>query len=79
MHEGAGGKIQQEKITIFNWKWKKNGIVEVMINVFINGVDVKCITVFNSVKTLGVCVSPSLSWNDEFEHVKLKFKSSIKS
>ena len=36
------------------------------------------INVKHSVKTLGVHVSPSLSWNDEFEYVKEKMKSSIK-
>ena len=50
-----------------------------MINVSINGLNVKCINIFNCVKTLGVYASPSLSWNDKFEHVKLKLKRSIKS
>ena len=36
------------------------------------------IYVKNSVKTLGVYVSPSLSWKDEFEYENNKMKSSIK-
>ena len=44
----------------------------------INGIKIKMINVKHSVKTLGVHVSPSLSWNDEFEYVKEKMKSSIK-
>ena len=50
LHEATGGKNQQEKVMMFNWKWKKNRIVEVMINVSIDGVKVKCINIFNNVK-----------------------------
>ena len=46
MLEDIGGKIKQETVIIFNWKWKKNRIVEVVINVIINGVNIKCINVF---------------------------------
>ena len=77
-YKATGGKIQQEKTMMFNLKQKKKTIVEVMINVIVNGVNVNYINVFNSVKTLGVCISPSLSWNDAFELVKLNLKRSIK-
>ena len=50
-----------------------------MINVSVNGVKVKRINIFNSLKNLGVYISPSLSWNDEFECFKLKLKMFIKS
>ena len=76
--EATGGKLQQEKVMMFNWKWKKNRIVEFTINVIVNGANVMCINVINSLKTLGVCMSPSLSWNDEFECVKLKLKRFVK-
>ena len=79
MCEDTGGKIQQEKVMKFDWKWKKDKIVELKINVNINGVNVKCINIFNSGKTLGVYKIPSLNWNDEFEHVKLKLKKYVKS
>ena len=53
-------------------------IVEVPINIIINGENIRMINVKHSVKTLGVHISPSLSWKDEFEYVKQKMKSSIK-
>ena len=45
MCEATGGKVQQEKVMMFNWTWKKNTIVEVVINVTINGEKVQCINV----------------------------------
>ena len=40
---------------------------------------IKIINEKNSVKTLGICVRPSLRCNDEFEYMKQKMKDSIKS
>ena len=48
------------------------------MNITINEETIRMINVKNSVKTLSVCISPSLSWKDEFEYVKQKMKSSIK-
>ena len=78
MHEVTGGKVQKEKFMIFSWKWKSNKIVEVAINVIINGDVIKSINMKHIIKALGVYASPFLSWKDEFEHVKLKIKRSIK-
>ena len=64
---------------MFNWIWKKNRIAEVVINETTNGANAKCVNVFNSSKILGVCMSYSLSQNDEYEHVELKLKRFIKN
>ena len=45
MNEAIGGKIKQETLMMFNWKWKKNRTVEVVINAIINGVNVKFINI----------------------------------
>ena len=78
MHEVTGGKVQKEKFMMFSWKWKSKKIVEVAIKVIINGDVIKSIDVKHIIKALRVYVSPCLSWKDEFEHVKLKIKRSIK-
>jgi hypothetical protein len=78
MYEATGGKVQKDKVMMYGWKWKNDQIVEVPINIIINGIKIRMINVKHSVKTLGVHVSPSLSWKDEFEYVKQKMKSSIK-
>ena len=48
------------------------------MKIITNEKKIKMINVKNSVKTLGVQMSLSLSWIYEFEHVKNKMKSSIK-
>ena len=78
MHEATGGKVQKDKVMMYGWKWKNDQIVEVPMNIIINGKKIRMINVKYSVKTLGVHISPSLSWKDEFEYVKQKMKSSIK-
>ena len=45
----------------------------------INEVKIKRTNARDSVKTLGAHVSTSLSWKDEFEHVKQKMKNYIKT
>ena len=57
--EATGGKAQKEKVTMFIWKWKNNKIVEVPMNVRMREETINRINVKDSVKTLGVYVSPS--------------------
>ena len=51
-----------------NGKTKK--IVEVPMSATTKEKTIKRAKVRNSVKIWGVCISPSLSWNDKFEHAK---------
>ena len=61
MHEATGGKVQKDKVMMHGWKWKNDQIVEVPMNAIINEEKIRMINVKNSVKTLGECISPSLS------------------
>ena len=65
IHEATGGKVQKEKVMMHGWKWKNDKIVEVPMNTIVNEKN-KNDQCENIVKTLGVCISPSLSWKDEF-------------
>ena len=62
MHEATGVKVQKEKGMILRWKWKSNQIGEAVIKVVINGKIIKRIDVKHSIKTVGICFSPRLSW-----------------
>ena len=77
MCEATGGKVQKEKVIMCSQKWENNNIVEVPINIKINKERVKIIEARTSMKKLGVCISPSLSWR-EFKYVKQKMKVSVK-
>ena len=79
MYEDTRGKVQNEKNYDAELEMENNNIVEVLINVKINEEKIKTIEVKNNLKTLKVCVSPNLTWRDEFEYVKQKIKVSIKS
>ena len=70
MHEATRCKSEKENFMMHSWKWNNKNIVEVPINTKINEKKIKIIEVKNSVKTLGVCETPSLNWRDEFEYVK---------
>ena len=78
IHEATEGLVQKEKVITHSWKCKPNKIVEVSMNVTINEEKIKILNVRNSVKKLGDYASASLSWKDEFDHVKQNIKSSIK-
>ena len=79
MHEVTVGKVKNDKVIMHGRKWKYDQIVEVLMNRTINEGKIRMINMKSSVKTSGVCVSPSLSSKDEFGHVKQKMKSLIKS
>ena len=57
-----------------SWKWKNNKIAEAPMSTATNEEKIKTVSVRNSEKTLGVYVSPSLSWKDEFEYTKQKLR-----
>ena len=57
---------------------ENNTIVDAPLNIEINEEKIKIIDARTSVKTLGVHISPSLNWRDEFEYVKQKMMVSVK-
>ena len=59
MHEATGGKVQKDKLIVCGWKWKNDRIAKAPINAKKNEEKVRMINVKDSVKTLGVHISPS--------------------
>ena len=53
-------------------------MVEKPMNITTNEETIRMINMKNSAKLLVSCISPSLSWKDEFGRVKQKMKSAIK-
>ena len=81
MYEATGGKIQQAKIMFYCWRWiYENGnqkIVRLDANIKVHGERIKSIDVHASTRTLGVHLTPALSWKGQFEVMRKKINLSI--
>ena len=78
MHEDAGGKVQNEKVSLCCWKQEDQIITNEPMSVKLKNETIKQSQVNESIKTLGVYANPSLNWNDDFGYVKNKMTASIK-
>ena len=81
LYEATGGKVQQIKILYYSWIWEyvdgRKYIKDVTANLVVNEEIIRQESVENSTRTLGVYVTPSLSWKTQFEVMKKKLHVSI--
>ena len=72
---------RHKKNVTFAWKWQfKNGMIETL-NVFndltVHGSKVRQLIPNESVRTLGIMMIPSLTWNQKFEMMRKKMHESV--
>jgi hypothetical protein len=81
LYEATGGKIQQEKIMFYCWKWiyinGKQHIVQMEATIEVHEEIIKIIDVNQSTRTLGVFMTPALTWKGQFETMRKKMHESI--
>ena len=81
LYEATGGKIQQEKIMFYCWKWiyvnGKQQIVQLEATIEVHKEVIKIIDVHQSTITLGVFMNPALTWKGQFEVMRKKINDSI--
>ena len=77
LYEATGGKIQQTKIMFYCWKWiyenGKQKIIQLQANLLVHDEIIQSIDVTKATRTLGVHLTPSLNWKDQFEVMKKKW------
>jgi len=76
LYEATGGKIQQMKIMFYCWKWiyenRNQKIIQLDANIEVYREKIKSIDVHISTRTLGVYLTPALSWKGQFEVIQKK-------
>ena len=81
LYEATGGKMQQSKILFYCWRWThKNGVKEIeqiTAELEVHGEQIKQLDIIDSTRTLGVHVTPTLSWITQFEVMRKKLSTSI--
>ena len=81
LHGATGGQIEETKTTYHSWQWRwKQGqktIKNVEKELEINNIKLTQTNVQESVKTLGVHMSPTLSWIKQYEMMKEKMHKAM--
>ena len=81
LYEATGGKIQESKILYYCWQWRyENGrqyIQQKEVRLEVHNVEIKPIKVEEATRTLGVHISPAISWNSQFEVMRKKLDKSV--
>ena len=81
LHSATGGKIEEKKCKFFAWKyfWKqeKIEIQNEIIDLEINEIKVQQIDSKKSERSLGVCISPALVWDEQFARMKEKMIEAV--
>ena len=76
LYEVTGGKIQQTKIMFYCWKWiykkRMQKIIQLNAVIKVYGEIIKEIDVNKSTRTLGVYLTPALSWKGQFKVMRKK-------
>ena len=82
LHTATGGNLQEEKSKFFAYKWGwRSGIKhikDVQIEIEVNGKKLAQEKCKDSEKTLGVMMSPSLSWEKQFCMMVGKMKDAVR-
>ena len=81
LYKVTGGKIQETKMMFYFWKWiyenSNQKIVQLDANIEVHGEKIKSIDVNTSTRTLGVHLTPALSWKGQFKVMRKKMATSI--
>ena len=76
LYEATGAKIQEEKVKFYWWKYEMEGGVQIIkqieAEINIHHKKIAQININESTRTLGVHVTPSLSWKTQFEVLRRK-------
>ena len=81
LHEATGGKIQQDKMMFYFWKWcycnVEKIIKQVEAELIVHGEKTRSIPIKTSTMTLGAHLAPALEWKGKFEVIREKLHTSI--
>ena len=76
MYEATGARIQEEKVQFYCWQYVmiagRRVCKQIEATIKVHGKKISQISIKRSTRTLGVYVTPTLSWKTNFEKVRGK-------
>jgi len=80
-YTATGGKIEGSKTKFFAWKWKwqqgQKVIHQINAEIYADEQKIKQMSNEESIKTLGVHITPSLQWKCQFQQMMTKLQDTI--
>ena len=81
LHMATGGYMEEEKSKYYAYQWiiksGKKTIKNIKERVAINGIELEKVDCTKNVKTLGVTMGPSITWDSQFVEMVNKMKDAI--